>query len=384
VGGAKAADIGLRRSQMAEREQKKEADLGAKLSYRREALRRSVNIRRIAIALLLNLLVVILVGSWVLLRFEKDKNPSVNTYGDAVWLSVITIATVGYGNSYPVTAGGKLTIIVMLASGAVVLSAFISQRSQRIEKERKRKVSGLDDKIKSRDHYVVCGWNERAPFLLDGLEALLKPQRIAVVLLSDLEDVPYTGDYVFLLRGRPTSERDLKRANIEEARVAVLLADESDLSSGSDADARTVLTALSIHSLNPAVRMTAEVVEPENIHHLELAGVDEVLDPNLLLGSLLARSARNFGLIGFVTQMLTAEPSEGLSRVEVDKEIAGMSPERREAYLVDELRVVPLALNSGAAVKHYSRAAELEPGDFIVVARLPAAGSGQAAAADRP
>jgi voltage-gated potassium channel len=361
---------------MAEREQNKGADLGAKLSYRREAFRRSVNIRRIAIALLLNLLIVILVGSWVLLRFEKDRNPKVNTYGDAVWLSVITIATVGYGESYPVTTGGKVTIVVMLAGGAVLLSAFISQRSERIEKERKRKVSGLDDKIKSRDHYVVCGWNERAPFLLDGLTALLKPQRIPVVLLSDLEDVPYTDDYVFFLRGRPTSERDLKRANIGEARVAVLLADESDLSSGSDADARTVLAALTIHSLNPAVRMTAEVIEPENIHHLELAGVDEVLDSNLVLGSLLARSAKNFGLIGFVTQMLTAEPSEGLSRVEVDEEIAGMSPERREAYLIDELRVVPLALNSGGEVKHYSRAAELEPGDFIVVARLPAAGSG--------
>ena len=77
--------------------------LGARLSYQRESLRRKMSIRRLALGVLVNLLIVILLGSWVLMRFERNQNPKVNTYGDAVWLSVVTISTVGYGDSYPVT-----------------------------------------------------------------------------------------------------------------------------------------------------------------------------------------------------------------------------------------------------------------------------------------
>jgi voltage-gated potassium channel len=349
--------------------------LKTRYAYRRDATRLSLSVRAATIALLVNILLVILLGSLVLLHFERHVNPKINTYGDSVWLTWVTITTVGYGSNYPVTTGGKWTVVVIMVLGVGMLTTYFSVRSAKKVRDIKTKRKGTKVTLKSRDHYVVLGWNERAPFLLESLRKLLEPERTSIVLMCDREQLPYHDDYVFFVRGCPSSERDLKRANIGEARVAVLLADESDVSSGSDVDARTVLTALTIHSLNPAVRMTAEVVEPENIHHLELAGVDEVLDSNLVLGSLLARSARNFGLIEFVTQMLTAEPSEGLSRVEVDEDLAGMSAERREAYLLDERRVVPLALRSGGMVKHYSRTVELKPGDFIIIAKLPVTGS---------
>ncbi len=51
--------------------QNKRSKLGARLSYRRESLRRKMSIRRLALGVLVNLLIVILVGSWVLMRFER-------------------------------------------------------------------------------------------------------------------------------------------------------------------------------------------------------------------------------------------------------------------------------------------------------------------------
>jgi voltage-gated potassium channel len=255
--------------------------------------------------------------------------------------------------------------------GVGMLTSYFSLRSAKKVRDVQTKRKGLNVKISSRDHYVVLGWNERAPSLLENLRKLLEPERTAVLLMCDLEEQPFDDDYIFYMRGRPTSERDLKRANVSEARVAILLANDDPETSGSDIDAKTVLTALTIHSLNPAVRMTAEVLESENIHHLELAGVNEVLDSNLVLGSLLARSAKSFGLIGFVTQIMTAEPSEGLTRVQVDDEIAGMPVERREEYLLEELHMLPLALNSHGEIRRYSRDMELTPGDFIVVISRP-------------
>ena len=340
-------------------------------AYRKDATRLKLSTKAAAIVLLVNILLVIMFGSMVLLHFEKHKNPRVNTYGDAVWLTWVTITTVGYGNNYPVTTAGKWTIVVIMVLGVGMLTSYFSLRSAKKVRDVQTKRKGLNVKISSRDHYVVLGWNERAPSLLENLRKLLEPERTAVLLMCDLEEQPFDDDYIFYMRGRPTSERDLKRANVSEARVAILLANDDPETSGSDIDAKTVLTALTIHSLNPAVRMTAEVLESENIHNLELAGVNEVLDSNLVLGSLLARSAKSFGLIGFVTQIMTAEPSEGLTRVQVDDEIAGMPVERREEYLLEELHMLPLALNSHGEIRRYSRDMELTPGDFIVVISRP-------------
>lgn len=352
---------------MSGRGQNHQTSVQAKLSYRREAFRRKITIRRLAIGVLVNLLVVLLIGSYVLLHFEKAHNPKVNTYGDAVWLSVVTISTVGYGDSYPVTTGGKLTIVVMLISGAALLSAFISQRSQRIEKERRKKVSGLEDKIKSRSHYVVCGWNQRAPFLLDKLKEELKPERIAIVHLCDLEDRPEDDDYVFFLRGRPTSEVDLKRANIEEAEAAILLADMEENSERSDVDARTVLTALTIRSLNPDIKMTAEVLFPENVHHLELAGVGEILDTNLFLGSLLARSVRRYGLIGIVTELVT-KLDRGINfRIPVTPEMQAMTGPELRNHIKESYKANLVAVTSATGMTFYRDGMKLSTDDILLI-----------------
>ena len=62
-------------------------------AYRKDATRLKLSTKAAAIVLLVNILLVIMFGSMVLLHFEKHKNPRVNTYGDAVWLTWVTITT---------------------------------------------------------------------------------------------------------------------------------------------------------------------------------------------------------------------------------------------------------------------------------------------------
>jgi voltage-gated potassium channel len=347
--------------------QKKSATLGARLSYQRESFRRQMNIRRIALGVMVNFLIVLLVGSFVLLRFEKDRNPKIDTYGDAVWVSIITVATVGYGDRVPVTTGGKVTIVLMLASGAALISAFISSRSKRIEIERRKKVRVLKDRIKSRDHYLVCGWNQRAPFLLDRLTEELQPERIPIVLLSELEEIPYSNDYVFFLNGSPASESDLVRANVAEAKSAIVLAEESEEAGSSDIDARTVLAALTIRALNPDIKMTAEVLLPENTHHLKLAGVGEILDSNLISGTLLARSARHYGLIGLITDMVTRRVDEIIYKVDVTEEMLGMTYEEIVERVRSSYGAKPFMVTGREGTKAFTEGVKLKAGDALLV-----------------
>jgi voltage-gated potassium channel len=53
-------------------------------------------------------------------RTSPDAN--IVTFGDAIWWAFVTITTVGYGDYYPVTAGGRLVAILLMAGGVAVLS----------------------------------------------------------------------------------------------------------------------------------------------------------------------------------------------------------------------------------------------------------------------
>jgi voltage-gated potassium channel len=64
----------------------------------------------------------------ILVLFFEGKSPDANitTGGDALWWAIVTITTVGYGDKYPVTAGGRLTAVSVMFAGVGVIGALAS------------------------------------------------------------------------------------------------------------------------------------------------------------------------------------------------------------------------------------------------------------------
>lgn len=81
-------------------------------------------------ALFLTLLLVILVlmtASVTVLFFEsKSPDANITTGGDALWWAIVTITTVGYGDKYPVTPGGRVTAVFVMFSGVGIIGALAS------------------------------------------------------------------------------------------------------------------------------------------------------------------------------------------------------------------------------------------------------------------
>lgn len=70
-------------------------------------------------------LVLMLVGSIGILEFERGQPESnIHTAGDAFWWTFVTITTVGYGDHYPVTTGGRLTAAAVMLAGVGVFAVF--------------------------------------------------------------------------------------------------------------------------------------------------------------------------------------------------------------------------------------------------------------------
>ncbi|TMD99596.1 MAG: ion transporter [Chloroflexi bacterium] len=66
-------------------------------------------------------------GSAIMLAVEKgDPSANIRTGGDALWWAIVTMATVGYGDKYPVTGGGRITATIVMAVGIVIFGVLSS------------------------------------------------------------------------------------------------------------------------------------------------------------------------------------------------------------------------------------------------------------------
>jgi voltage-gated potassium channel len=146
-----------------------------------------------------------------------------------------------------------------------------------------------------------------------------------IAVLAQLTTDPFPDDErVTFIRGNPTSSDDLRRAGVDRAACAIVMADATSTSTApDDMDARTLLTVLAIESLNPTCYTCVEVVRSENRPHFDRAKADEMVVSAEMTGALLASSAKTHGLSRVVTDLLTHPEGMEFYRVDVPPSLVG-------------------------------------------------------------
>lgn len=78
----------------------------------------------IMLSMFFMMITMITIGSICILHFEQEANSNIVTAEDAVWWAFVTITTVGYGDYYPVTSGGRLIAAALMFAGIGVFGSY--------------------------------------------------------------------------------------------------------------------------------------------------------------------------------------------------------------------------------------------------------------------
>ena len=285
------------------------------------------------------------------LYYEKFRNDS-NIYSlwDGIWWAVVTMTTVGYGDKYPVSPGGRLVGLILIFSGVGLMSLFTATIASVFVGKKIKEEKGLET-IKEKDHIVICGWNRHTEEVLQGLTTYGAVKDATIVLINELSvdeidplKLKYSKFNLKFLRGNYVHEDVLLRANITKAKFALIMADNIGTHAEDRLDERTTLAVLAIKSLAPSVKTIAELLDGENKPHLKRAGVDEIIVRGEHIGSLLASAINSPGVPRLYSAMLSLGDGSKLWRTEIPRQFVGSSFKELFAYYREKQQAILIGI----------------------------------------
>jgi voltage-gated potassium channel len=267
---------------------------------------------RVFVLVLFTTSLVFLGGLGFLLTESPEERHLLEQFGEGLWWALVTVTTVGYGDITPKTVAGRLVGAALMVGGLVSFSLVTATVASIFIERKFRRERGLEQ-IKKTNHLLVLGWHYDGETLLDQL-LLRFPPTAAVVLVNQLPPekmegirAKYPNNEIFLVWGDYSREEVLGRANVRSAFKAIILAGRQEGETAADVDQRTLITALTLKSLNPKIRIIAELLRPENKSYLERAGAEQILIRGQYDSSILAGAIASPGLFRVLDALLNAE-----------------------------------------------------------------------------
>jgi voltage-gated potassium channel len=271
-----------------------------------------INLLRLILAVLL-LVVLGAIGLWI-------AEPQVDIT-NALWWSIVTLTTVGYGDLYPTTAGGRLVGAVLMVLGIGVLGAFTGQLASLLTERRRLKDKGLLVDVNLSGHIIFSDWSPRAASVFGTLRSDERGRTRSVVLIAELEESPFPDDPNFIFIRGKTNEANLRRANLDTAETVVAFGDPALDEEGRDA--KVVLHLLTIESLNPAVHTIAEVEQRSTVAHCRRAKADEVIIGGEFTSHLLSRASIDHGISGVLSELVDPRTGTEIFKVPLPSNYVG-------------------------------------------------------------
>lgn len=225
---------------------------------------------------------VLTISTIVLIAFSTFMMPAIEpstftSYADALWFTMTTILTVGYGDLYPVTFGGRVfTVLFLYIVGIGLFASFIGKAIESLSLHRRMKERG-ELMYKGRNHIVIIDWSYKAENAI--AEILKQDPQTEVVVIDRLEKAKELNSRIHYVRGNATHEDVLRQANVEQAKAVLIFADDR-IEDQMLTDGKSLLIATAVERMSPGVYTTVEVEREEHLPNFSHVKVDKFIMSN--------------------------------------------------------------------------------------------------------
>jgi voltage-gated potassium channel len=289
----------------------------------------------------------------------------------ALYMTVITISTVGYNVPHPLSEAGTIfTVVLILAGVSTVFSVVFWTIGNAIEVAASEKMQYLfwrrkmDKAIKvMKDHYIICGYGRMGQAIAG---EFIARKVTFIVIENNPEQLPkLIARKILFVEGDATDENVLLEAGVERA---------CGLISVAPSDADNTFIVLTARGMNPNLFIVARSIKVEDEPKLRRAGADRVMSPYILGGKRMAWAVLRPNVVDFLETAVDSESLQlELGEVTVSATSDFVNKTIRESGIRERsgATIVGIRTRTGALTSSPSPDIQVSEGDILVAVGTP-------------
>ncbi|MEM9887370.1 MAG: NAD-binding protein [Bacteroidota bacterium] len=233
---------------------------------------------------------------------------------DAIYMTVITISTVGFAEVEPLSNIGRLfTSVLILFNIGVIAYALYAFTDYVIEGElfKKMQIRLMNNRIEAlEEHVIICGYGKYGEEIGDNFTQAKIPFVIIDISEEQIEYVKKKSAALFFVQGDASQDEVLLRAGVKKAKTLIAaLPDDTD----------NVFTVLTTRELNPDINIISRASNPKTQKKLKLAGANHTIMPEQIGGFYMSALVTKPGAVEFFS-FVTSEYESDIGFEEVQFE----------------------------------------------------------------
>ncbi|XP_044228404.1 calcium-activated potassium channel subunit alpha-1a isoform X3 [Thunnus albacares] len=207
--------------------------------------------------------------------WENFQNSQSLSYWECVYLLMVTMSTVGYGDVYAKTTLGRLFMVFFILGGLAMFASYVPEIIELIGN--RKKYGGSYSAVNGRKHIVVCGHitlESVSNFLKDFLHKDRDDVNVEIVFLHNISpnlelEALFKRHFtqVEFYQGSVLNPHDLARVKIESADACLILANKYCPDPDAE-DASNIMRVISIKNYHPKIRIITQMLQYHNKAHL--------------------------------------------------------------------------------------------------------------------